>query len=519
MLSAYRGNSLASGAAASGKPILISFSGGSPTFTNLTVTGNTILGDASGDTLTINAGTWTIGSNYTATRAVGAAGSGSNNFQKWDSTYTGHADGTTTANAFYIEFTGSGANAVIQQQTLVTQSNWDGSATLTTLRGINTEPRLRSTGNVSNMQAYFSTLGIQGAGNVTTGTIYEASTPVLSSTGAFTNLFGFNVQNIGHATLVGTAIAFKANDITASVTAARGMQLSLETGTNKHNLYIDGTAHSVHAGNLRIGSTVNPTVALDITGAVIISSTLQSGRMGIGAPALTSTVLFIDALLTTGVSQNGLIIQSIFSNAAVTKIRSIASVAQLQDGGGVTYASVTGLEILDAVKLGVADTVTLQTGIDVLALIDGTTTYGIRSQTAAAANRWNLYIDGTANNAFAGNVRIGSAIAPTVALDVTGAALISSTLGVTGKLSVSQASFLSTGGAPTTGNAVLVAGTKTVNTTAINTADTVLLTRKTSGGTLGTAITYTISDGVSFTITSDSALDTSTFSWVIVKAH
>ena len=79
-------------------------------------------------------------------------------------------------------------------------------------------------------------------------------------------------------------------------------------------------------------------------------------------------------------------------------------------------------------------------------------------------------------------------------------------------------SFPSTGAAATVGNAVLVAGTVTVSTTAVNTADIVLLARKTSGGTLGTAITYTISDATSFTITSDSALDTSTFSWAIIKA-
>lgn len=76
-----------------------------------------------------------------------------------------------------------------------------------------------------------------------------------------------------------------------------------------------------------------------------------------------------------------------------------------------------------------------------------------------------------------------------------------------------------TGTAAVVGNATLIAGTVTVNTTAVKTASVVLLTRKTSGGTLGTAITYTISNGVSFTINSDSALDTSTFSWLIVDTY
>ena len=75
------------------------------------------------------------------------------------------------------------------------------------------------------------------------------------------------------------------------------------------------------------------------------------------------------------------------------------------------------------------------------------------------------------------------------------------------------------GGAPTAGNAVLVGGTVTVATTVVTTDDIVLLTRKTSGGTIGTAITYTINTGVSFTITSDNILDTSTFSWLVIKVY
>ena len=78
---------------------------------------------------------------------------------------------------------------------------------------------------------------------------------------------------------------------------------------------------------------------------------------------------------------------------------------------------------------------------------------------------------------------------------------------------------LSTGSAPIAGNATLVAGTVTVNTTAATANCIVMLTRKTSGGTIGTAITYTISAGTSFTITSDSVLDTSTFSWFIVRMY
>ena len=79
--------------------------------------------------------------------------------------------------------------------------------------------------------------------------------------------------------------------------------------------------------------------------------------------------------------------------------------------------------------------------------------------------------------------------------------------------------LITSGTAAVAGNATLAAGTITVNTTAVTANSVILLTRKTSGGTIGTAITYTINAGTSFTITSDSVLDTSTFSWVIVEGY
>lgn len=68
------------------------------------------------------------------------------------------------------------------------------------------------------------------------------------------------------------------------------------------------------------------------------------------------------------------------------------------------------------------------------------------------------------------------------------------------------------------GNATLVGGTIAVANTTV-TADTiVMLTRKSSGGTIGTAITYTLSAGTSFTINSDNPLDTSIFSYLLVES-
>lgn len=66
--------------------------------------------------------------------------------------------------------------------------------------------------------------------------------------------------------------------------------------------------------------------------------------------------------------------------------------------------------------------------------------------------------------------------------------------------------------------AVLSGGTVTVNTTAVATGDIIFLSCTAAGGTQGVPRISAISNGASFTITSSSILDTSTYSWLIVKA-
>ncbi len=67
------------------------------------------------------------------------------------------------------------------------------------------------------------------------------------------------------------------------------------------------------------------------------------------------------------------------------------------------------------------------------------------------------------------------------------------------------------------GNATLVGGTITVTNATVTANTAVMITRKTSGGTIGTALTYTLSAGTSFTITSDNVLDTSTLTWNLME--
>jgi len=102
-------------------------------------------------------------------------------------------------------------------------------------------------------------------------------------------------------------------------------------------------------------------------------------------------------------------------------------------------------------------------------------------------------------------------------------ALIAS-IGATGIGVLASLSFPIVGGGITyksgtgqrAGNATLIAGAVTVTNTSITANSVITMTRKTAGGTLGN-LTYTLSAGASFTINSDSVLDTSTVSYLIVE--
>lgn len=75
------------------------------------------------------------------------------------------------------------------------------------------------------------------------------------------------------------------------------------------------------------------------------------------------------------------------------------------------------------------------------------------------------------------------------------------------------------------GNATLVGGTVTVTNTTVTANSIIYCGRKTAGGTLGQSLSYTLSAGTSFTITSVdatgvlSALDTSVVSFIIVELN
>ncbi len=96
------------------------------------------------------------------------------------------------------------------------------------------------------------------------------------------------------------------------------------------------------------------------------------------------------------------------------------------------------IDVEDA-NLGAAAAITNLAGIYIADQTVGTTlNYGLHSTVTSGTGKANIFSSGTAVNVFRGDTRIGSTVAPTVPLDLTGAALLSSTVGIGNLLTMSQ---------------------------------------------------------------------------------
>lgn len=207
------------------------------------------------------------------------------------------------------------------------------------------------------------------------------------------------------------------------------------SGTSGNTLVVDTTTLVVDATNHRVGiGTASPSTSLTVlknvtqlaaedtmvtvSGTHTLSGANSQPYNGMGITTNANQAgssytggtrglqVFPKIIGATGTAATGLGINVQVSNTGggtLTNGYGFYSSTPLNSGGG-TFANFTGF-LQEASTVGSA------------ALL------GFRGQLAAAATRWNLYMDGTAQNFLAGNVGIGSGKSvPGVALDVNGVA-------------------------------------------------------------------------------------------------
>ncbi|MDQ3094107.1 MAG: right-handed parallel beta-helix repeat-containing protein, partial [bacterium] len=124
------------------------------------------------------------------------------------------------------------------------------------------------TGTYNKVEAY-------GAGSITTA-VGTDNLITLTSTGTIANAYGTRIQ-AATDTGAGSITSLAGIAVDEQAVATNNTNLLIGTTTipaGQFSIYNSSTDDNVFAGNLRVGSTAAPTVALDVTGAAAISNTL-----------------------------------------------------------------------------------------------------------------------------------------------------------------------------------------------------------------------------------------------------
>ena len=190
-----------------------------------------------------------------------------------------------------------------------------------------------------------------------------------------------NQSTLGAGSSVTNQYGFWADSGITGATNNFGFYGNIPSGTNRWNLFMNGTANNYLAGSLGIGTTsfvfgggtYNLNLTKNITGTVV------AGAMNIGS-----------------IVQSDVTSAAIGLNVQVTTAAAAFTLSQLR------HISV------NQTTLGAGSSVSNQYGVYVDQITNGSSNFGFFGNIPAGANRWNIYMDGTANNYLAGSLGIGS---------------------------------------------------------------------------------------------------------------
>jgi hypothetical protein len=350
-----------------------------------------------------------------------------------------------------------------------------------------------------------------GTGNNVLATSPTLTTPNLGTPSAvtLTNATGLPVSTgiSGFGTGVATALAVNTGSAGAFVvnggalgTPSSGTVTNL-TGTASININgtVGATTPSTGAfttlstsGNVTLGDASTDTVTVN-------------GTMGVGGAGNARAGIWLTSSALTGGAQEGIVALPVGTSAATATIRAIVGRADTA-AASFTVGNVSQLYADNSTK-GAGSTITNQHGLYVADQTQGTNNYGITSLVSSGTNKWNIYASGTANNAFAGNVRIGSTTAPTNALDVTGAMTVSGnvTLGDATTDTVTVNGYMGVGGAASSGIGVRVLSNALASVAQYGIVSDITSTSAATTRTVGVyarvntaAATYTVANAADF---------------------
>lgn len=308
-----------------------------------------------------------------------------------------------------------------------------------------------SFGVYSNITGGTTSFGIRSLQTIQSGVTASAiifhsqpSTVASAFTVSAVNHFYANGVTVGAGSTITTQNGFIVPNTLTGATYNYAFRGSVFTGTNNNwNIYMDGNAPNYMAGRLALGNATggtmlrvqndtagNATVLLRNASAQSGSSFViqdsagaqffgigTTGNVGIGTVLSASAIVRINKPITGGTNPVGYHITSVVDGDIAGLVNANGYISAITASGSTAVPELTHLLVTGGTS---TTKPTIQNGFFVnSSMTDGVTNRGFVGGLNANTDRWNLYMNGTAQNYLAGNTGIGVTV-PTSKLHVVG---------------------------------------------------------------------------------------------------
>jgi hypothetical protein len=252
-----------------------------------------------------------------------------------------------------------------------------------------------------------------------TGAIYEdtgTSWTLIADAGAGTTGTLQQVTTNGSSTTIGLSTSGNGIGIGTTIPASNRLDIHTSSGINATFNGTGTTDSALQLQSAGVGkwniqnlynAGANSFQVYDVLNSTARLTILNSGSLGIGTNSLTGYNLRVSKNITGAIASYGIVSDGATQSDVTTSVDYFISLASTQ-ATAFTLSSLTHFNANQG-TIGSTSAVTNQYGFAVGSSLTGATNnYGFYGNIASGTNRWNIYMNGTANNYMAGSLGIGA---------------------------------------------------------------------------------------------------------------